>query len=270
MILKRSVLYIFDNNFKTNLMKKLLLSMLFAGVTGAFALAQSCTPGANFVDSVYGVWPDTIQNLPSAATNTAYSTDLNFKVPATVTAGLDPSGQFVGSPIQSFTVTGVQGLPAGYNFACNIGNCTYAGGANGCANIYGTTATAGTYPATINVDATVLVTIIPGLPPTPVTQSVSFSGYKIIVGNAGIITGVVSPLSLYPNPTTGTLNVTGISSEMNAENITITNVNGQVLSAINVKGKNAITMNLDFLKEGIYFANLSTVDGVKSVRFVKQ
>jgi hypothetical protein len=57
---------------------------------------------------------------------------------------------------------------------------------------------------------------------------------------------------------------------MNAENITITNVNGQVLSAMNVEGKNAITMNLDFLKEGIYFANLSTVDGVKSVRFVKQ
>ncbi len=251
-------------------MKKLLLSFGAIAFLALSVDAQSCIPGANFVDSTYGVWPDTTQNFPPAAANVAYSTDLNFKVPSTVPAEL--SAQYAGSPIQEFTVTGVVGLPNGFNYACNIANCTYAGGVNGCANIWGTTATTGTYPITIELSAIVLVSLIPGLPPVPVQVpgGLSFGGYKIIVGNAGIITGVVAPLSLYPNPTTGMLNVTGISSEMNAETITITNVNGQVLSAMNVEGKNAITMNLDFLKEGIYFANLSTVDGVKSVRFVKQ
>ena len=116
-------------------MKKLLLSIFATGLVALSIEAQSCTPGANFVDSTYGVWPDTIQNFPPAAANVAYSTDLNFKVPATVTPELDASGQFVGSPIQSFTVTGVQGLPTGYNYACNIANCTYAGGEIGRAHV---------------------------------------------------------------------------------------------------------------------------------------
>ena len=99
-------------------MKKLLLSALFA-TTYALSWGQSCTPGANFVDSTYGIWPDTTQNLPPALPNVAYSTDINFKVPSTVTAEIDPSGQFVGSVIQQFTIDAVQGLPPGFDFACN-------------------------------------------------------------------------------------------------------------------------------------------------------
>jgi hypothetical protein len=90
-------------------MKKLLLSTLFT-MTYALSWGQSCTPGANFVDSTYGIWPDTTQNLPPALPNVAYSTDINFKVPSTVTAEIDPSGQFVGSVIQQFTIDALQGL----------------------------------------------------------------------------------------------------------------------------------------------------------------
>jgi hypothetical protein len=53
-------------------MKKLLLSALFA-TTYALSWGQSCTPGTNFVDSTYGIWPDTTQNLPPALPNVAYS-----------------------------------------------------------------------------------------------------------------------------------------------------------------------------------------------------
>jgi len=91
-------------------MKKLLLSFAAIGLLALSVDAQSCTPGANFVDSTYGVWPDTTQNFPPAAANVAYSTDLNFKVPATVSAELDASGQFVGSPIQGFTVFLLTGI----------------------------------------------------------------------------------------------------------------------------------------------------------------
>jgi len=176
-------------------MKKLLLSFAAAVVAVMSVQAQSCTPNAQYADSSYGVWPDTIQNFPPATQNVAYSTDLNFKVPATVTAEIDPSGQFVGSQIQSFTVTGVDGMPTNYAYACNIASCTYAGGSNGCANVYGTTADpVGTYNVTINVDATVLVALLPGLPPQPVTQSTSFSGYKIVVGTAGTIEQVIAPI----------------------------------------------------------------------------
>ena len=247
-------------------MKKLLLSLASMGLFSLSIDAQTCTPGANFVDSTYGVWPDTVQNFPPAAANVAYSTDLNFKVPATVTAELDASGQFVGSPIQSFTVTGVQGLPTGYNYACNIANCTYAGGANGCANVYGTTATTGTYPITIDVDATVLVTLIPGLPPTPVTQSVSFGGYKIIVGNAGLITGVIQPLSIYPNPSNGLVSVIGLA----ANALTITNLNGQIVLTKDIQGMNSVNLDLNKLTAGVYFVNAIGVDGTETIRFIKE
>ncbi|NBP28038.1 MAG: T9SS C-terminal target domain-containing protein [Flavobacteriia bacterium] len=230
-------------------MKKSLPLLAFFSFFAFASFGQSCVPGANFVDSTYGVWPDTTQNFPPAAANVAYSTDLNFKVPATVTAELDASGQFVGSPIQSFTVTGVQGLPAGYNYACNIANCTYNGGANGCANIWGTTATTGTYPITIEVDATVLVSLFPGLPPAPVTQSVSFSGYKIIVGSAGL----------------GISTVKGL----NGTRLSLSNLSGQELFVKSIEGLSSTELNLNGFNAGIYFINVYGEQGVETIRIIK-
>ena len=71
-------------------MKKILL-VLFLGVSVVKINAQSCTPGANYADSTYGVWPDTVINFPFATVSNPYSTDLNFKVPSTITADLDPT-----------------------------------------------------------------------------------------------------------------------------------------------------------------------------------
>lgn len=247
-------------------MKKSLSLLAFLSFFASISFGQSCVPGANFVDSTYGVWPDTVQNFPPAAANVAYSTDLNFKVPATVTAQLDASGQFVGSPIQSFTVTSVQGLPAGYNYACNIANCNYNGGANGCANIWGTTATTGTYPITINVDATVLVSLFPGLPPAPVTQSVSFSGYKIIVGNAGLITGIIEPLNVYPNPSSDISTVRGL----NGTRLTLSNLNGQELLVKSIVGSSTTELNLTDFHAGVYFLNVYGDSGVETVRIIKK
>ena len=250
-------------------MKKLLILSLSTFLLNAASWAQSCTPGANYVDSTYGVWPDTTQNLPPALVNVAYSTDVNFKVPSTVTAELDATGQFVGSPIQGFTVTGLTGLPAGYNYACNISSCTYAGGANGCANMYGTTATAGTYPITIEVSATVLVTLFPGLPPTPVTQGVSFPGYKIVVGSAGVIEGIISPISVSPNPANSIVTLNGITSAMNATEVVLTNVEGKMIEKRNLTTNANLTFDLTGLNTGIYFIHVSHSNGVETVKFMK-
>ena len=250
-------------------MKNILILSLSTFLLNAASWAQSCTPGANYVDSTYGVWPDTTLNLPPALVTNAYSADINFKVPATVTAELDASGNFVGSPIQGFTVTALTGLPSGYNHACNISSCTYAGGANGCANIYGTTATAGTYPITIEVSATVLVTLFPGLPPTPVTQSVSFPGYKIIVGSAGVIEGVIAPISVSPNPANSVITVNVITSTMNATEVVLTNVEGKTIEKRNLITNANLTFDLNGLNTGIYFIHVSHVNGVETVKFMK-
>lgn len=247
-------------------MKKLLLSALFA-TTYALSWGQSCTPGVNFVDSTYGIWPDTTQNLPPADPNVAYSTDINFKVPSTVTAEIDPSGQFVGSVIQQFTIDAVQGLPPGFDFACNISNCTYLGGANGCANLYGTTDSVAVFPVTVDITATVLVVLFPGLPPTPVTQTVSFEGYKIVVGSGGTIDQVINPLSLQPNPATATIEVAGLFAGGSSV-VTLRDLSGKTIEVLQTNAS-SVTFDLSKLASGSYLIELTDTFGTQQQKFVK-
>lgn len=247
-------------------MKKLLLSSLFT-MTYLLSWGQSCTPGANFVDSTYGIWPDTTQNLPPALPNVAYSTDINFKVPGTVTAEIDPSGQFVGSVIQQFTVDALQGLPPGFDFACNNSNCTYLGGVNGCANIFGTTDSVAVFPVSVDVTATVLVVLFPGLPPTPVTQSVSFDGYKIVVGSGGQIEQIINPISLEPNPASTSIVVSGLLNG-STSTLTLRDFTGKVIDVMEAT-TSTTSFDLTKLSNGTYLIEVSDVFGTQQQKFVK-
>ena len=240
-------------------MKTTLLFLSFVAFTVFNAASQSCTPGANFQDSTFGIWPDTTQNLPWATANVAYSADLNFKVPSTVTPELSSFG--VGATIQSFTVTSVTGLPAGYNYVCNNSNCTFNGGANGCANVYGISGVPGTYPITINITAYILVGI-------PIPQNESFGGYKIIIGTAGIIEGIIAPLTIQPNPSNGIINIKGITESMNASAVSISNLEGKVLSQKQLNGSTTCSFDLTGINAGIYFASVSYEGGIENIKFI--
>lgn len=253
-------------------MKKLLLVISLVSIAAANASAQSCTPGANYADSTYGVWPDTVQNFPGAAANVAYSTDLNFKVPDAVTAevaGTDPLAQgFIGSPIQQFVVDNVGGLPVGFNYACNISNCTYAGGSNGCANLYGTTSTEGIYPLTIDITATVLVDV-PFVGPTPVDVPTSFSGYKIVVGTAGLIEGIINPITVHPNPASDVITLSGLNSQMKITSAKITNMAGQVVKTLDITSP-TMDVNLNGFDNGVYFIVVNHIGGTETIKFIKE
>jgi hypothetical protein len=197
----------------------------------------------------------------------AYSTDINFKVPSTVTAEIDPSGQFVGSVIQQFTIDAVQGLPPGFDFACNVSNCTYLGGSNGCANLYGTTDSVAVFPVSVDITATVLVVLFPGLPPTPVTQTVSFDGYKIVVGSGGTIDKVINPLSLQPNPATTTLEVTGLYAGSSSL-VTLRDLTGKTIDVLQTNAS-SVTFDLSKLASGSYLIELTDAFGTQQQKFVK-
>lgn len=253
-------------------MRKTLLSILSIGFASMVAYAQpQCTPDPQYADSVYGAWPDTVTNFPPATAGVYYEAVLNFKAPATVTADLDPSGDNVGTPIQQYKVISVDGLPTGYTYTCNATNCTYTGGTQGCATVYGTTATTGTYNITINLDVTVLVTLFEGFPPAPVTQSYSFTGYKIVVSNNGAFLEEYgnSVLSAFPNPARNEVAVNGLQSLINASDITLTNVEGKVLAKRNI-GQNQENFDMSALKAGIYFVNVAHANGVESIRIIKE
>lgn len=241
-------------------MKKLLLSLAVCALTAAGANAQTCTPGANYADSTFGVWPDTIQNLPPANVNQAYNTDLNFKAPQNA-SDVDPS---VSGTIQDFTVDNVTGLPPGINYACNNANCFYIGGENGCANIYGTPTQVGTFPIEIQITANVDIgfSII-----IPYTQT--FTGYKIEVGNAGEVSLVAPKFEIYPNPATDDMTLNGLG-DMNVSSLEVMNMTGAIVKTYSNVQTASYTMNVAELDRGVYFVKINH-DGISElVKFVKK
>ncbi|MEY3236362.1 MAG: hypothetical protein RI883_463, partial [Bacteroidota bacterium] len=204
-----------------------------------------------------------VENLPPGAVGVAYSTDLTFKVPATVTPNLDPSGIIVGSVIQDFTVTGVTGLPVGFDYGCNISSCTFAGGSLGCANLYGTTATTGVYPITIAVDAVIIVFGF------PTTQATTFDGYKVVIGNAGMIEAIINPITVHPNPANDNITIGGLNEQMKISSLSITNMEGKVIKNIEVTSA-TMDVNLNGFDNGIYFVVVNHAGGTETLKFIKE
>jgi len=259
-------------------MKKLLLSLLFVGAGYMSAQAQSCTPGANFGDSTYGVWcncidtyegpnPDTITNFPNGTIGVFYSEDMNFKVPDVVTPELDPN--FAGSPINYFTVTNVVGLPPGLNYACNVGNCTYDGGVNGCANLYGTPTTSGQYDITIEVTGNITVELIPGFP-VPVDQDISFDGYRITIDPALNIAELIAPnFVLFPNPASESITLKGLE-DIQIESIQIMTMSGTEAKRFAEVKSTDFYMDINDLDNGIYFVHVNYEGGNDTIKFIKE
>ena len=199
----------------------LILTLTFSYILG---FAQ-CTPNSLYQDSVYNIWPDTIQNLPHATQGVNYYTQIDLKTPTTLieAAGGDSSlttidtlgnSYYIGTwPVDSMSMVSTIGLPNGFSLDCNTPNCVYEGDVVGCANVYGTTNDpAGVYPITIlvNVYTHGSITVF-GIPIAIETDLYSalgdyeyIEGYKIVVNSAtGLETFHQDDFALFqntPNP----------------------------------------------------------------------
>lgn len=237
-------------------MMKTLLGTFFALLLTASLQAQ-CTPGANYADSTFGAWPDTTTNFPVGYTDFYYQTDLNFKVPND--AG-DIDSAFTGSTIVNFTVDSVVGLPPGMTYACNISNCLYAGGANGCAQISGTSEATDTFHITIHITANLLIFGFPV--PVPYT----FEGYRIVLEDLASLTGLKqTAAALYPNPVKDILHVSG--KELEA--IEIYTVSGKKLLQLKYP-QNEQDLSLAGFESGVYLLRMVSAEGSRNFSFVKE
>jgi hypothetical protein len=252
---------------KAELMKKLLLCMITV-VSSALVFGQSCTPLQSWADTVdYGVYPDTTQNFPPADVNMPYSTDLNFVCPAQVTPELDPTGLFVGSNINGFVVDAVLGLPAELTYACNNAGCSYAGGENGCANIYGTPVVPDVvYDITIQITATVQTIL------GAVEQPAEFTGYRIAVNSssASLPFEILEPLSVSPNPSNSKITLSGVHSKLNATSIDIVDITGKIVKSVVPSSASDYTFDISSFQNGIYIINVKHAFGSELVKFVKK
>jgi len=140
-------------------MKNLILVLLANAVIGAVALGQ-CVTNPAYVNEGFGIWPDTIDNLPCGLPNTYYETVIQFKMP-TDFSQIDsvnwPSGA---APVNWIRLDNISGLPNGMSYVTDASSSSpsdqWNGGGQGCATIMGQ-AVAGTYPISINVTAEIEV-----------------------------------------------------------------------------------------------------------------
>jgi len=206
----------------------LILTLIFSYTLG---FAQ-CIPNSLYQDSVYNIWPDTIQNLPHATQGVNYYTQIDLKTPTTLIEAasgdsslttIDTLGNsyYIGTwPVDSMVMVSTIGAPSGIILDCNTPNCAYEGDVVGCANVYGTTNDpAGVYPITIaiNVYTHGSITVF-GIPIPVETDLYSalgdyeyIEGYKIVVNSAtGLEAFHQDDFVLFqntPNPFSGFTNI---------------------------------------------------------------
>jgi hypothetical protein len=261
-------------------MKKTLL--LLALVLGYSNVNAQCTPDALYQDSLYGIWPDTIQNLPACKQGSAYNAELTIKTPATLieAAGGDSTMTVIDTvlfgsaytfqiadwPVDSMSLVQVSGLPNGLNLNCVSSSCVLDGNLLTCVSVDGVTSDPfGVYPITIWIDIYTHGTLDLGLIQYPLSTSLyeatgsyeSITGYTISVGPTSvevINSNEFTLLQNNPNPSNGNTEIkfnTPISGNVT---LTVTDMFGKLVYSESIQtlsGMNTVKLT-NSLSAGIY------------------
>ncbi len=238
-------------------MKHLLLVGSFILAAGA-ANAQ-CVPNPLYADSLYGIWPDTVDNFASGVVGQPYFQQIDVMVPQD--AGLvNPT--FAGILLDSVALTGVTGLPPGLTYGCNSHTsapCTYLTSQLGCAAITGTPTTAGTYPLTLSVTA--YASLFGSAVPIPQ----DFGGYRIeITEGVGILEYDLNGLNgvqNVPNPFTTTTTIEFALVRADEVRVRVFSLVGEELWTRTVAGKagmNRVLFERGNLQDGVYLYKVET------------
>lgn len=251
-------------------MKRLLLFVILS-IGFAITASSQCTPDPFYTDSVYGVWPDTTANFPLAILNDPYFVQIDLKVPTN--ASQVPGFSLPPLPIDSGSVTAVNGLPMGLAYDCNSqtsASCTFLSGVGGCALISGTPSELGTF--IISIELVVHLQIFGA----PISYPITFEGYRIVVSETavGIEELAVTKTSLVqnqPNPFKKSTVIPFTLTRTESVKIKIMDLLGQVVEVKMIEGKkgdNVFTYEPSSLESGIYLYALETSAGVITKRMI--
>ena len=258
-------------------MKKTLL--LLALVLGYSNVNAQCTPDALYQDSLYGIWPDTIQNLPSCNIGLNYHAELTVKTPSTLieAAGGDSSitsfdtlgstFQIADWPVDSMSLVQVLGLPNGLNLNCVSSNCVLDGNLLTCVSVDGSTSDpVGIYPIVILIDIYTHGILDLGIIQYPIATSLydatgsyeSIKGYEIIVTSATAVEVINSNeftlLQNNPNPSNGNTEIKFNSPISGNVTFTLVDMFGKLVyseSIHSLSGMNTLKLT-NSLSAGIY------------------
>ncbi len=237
-------------------MKKLLL-LASATLLLTLNLSAQCTPDPQYTSS--GIYPDSATNFLPACIGQPYMQLITNVVPADTSILI--MGFPVPFPIDSIVVVDVTGLPPGLTFECNNGNCAFAGGTTGCAIISGTPTTAGTYTVVFSLKAYV----------GPAPQDFTLDYYKIVVSDCtpvGLNKLVASKFNMFPNPATDKVSIQGLDNK-NIDKIELTDASGKMINTYQVN-ENTMEINTSELNVGLYFVNIYDVNGMETLKLIKE
>lgn len=234
-------------------MRKLILSIIvFSILNFASELKAQCTPDTSIHST--GVYPSV---LDTAEIDVQYNQVIQFYINKDTTVVF--SGNTLNATIDSLTVTGVKGMPAGFTYQCNNGSCTVSGGTTGCVTLKGKAVhlQGGTYPLTVYL--TIYAKVMLG--PIPVGQTVydSTSKYQIVVRTpAGVAElNKTREVFIYPNPAKDNLQVYILNSSANFK-YQIFNISGALVQKGETNGFEPIKeIALNPLNKGIYLLQLN-------------
>ena len=278
-------------------MKKSLLILILC--FSCFLSYGQCSIDPQYQDSLYNIWPDTLQNLPHATQGLAYYTQIDIKTPTTLIEAssgdsslttIDTLGQsfYVGAwPVDSLILIETIGAPNGITLDCNTQNCSYVGDAVGCANVYGTTNDpVGVYPITIVVNVYTHGEIIYSLGGFPVNVPVetdlysstgsyeTIEGYNIVVNSVtGIETFHQDDFVLFqnvPNPFSEFTNIQFNSPNSDNVIFEVVDMFGRIVYTQSIStniGLNTYQLNHD-LSSGIYMYSINNRKEIISKRMI--
>lgn len=245
------------------MIKQLLFIASF--FTAAFSANAQCIINTSLTSQ--GFYPDTLTNLPTANVGTAYSTDIQMRVPADTVI----FGQTI--QIDSVHIDGLNGLPGSFTSMVNPISATTFGNGNMCMLISGTAVSGeelggpnsdGIYPLVINYTSYVTVPFI-GSQAIPQT----YTGYKLVVLSPVGLNDVSNTLNLitYPNPANNNQIIEYTATNSSAFSLDIYNNFGQLISNQNgsvKEGVNKINVSTSNLPSGVYFYSLKVGNALLS------
>lgn len=256
-------------------MKKTLL-LAFVGLTmNAMAQTTPCVPDESLQMELFGLWPDTTQNLQEAEAGVYYEEYVQIKTPTTAAEVEGVPALYQGFAIDSIGLINATGLPSGIEMTCSNPSCVYIGNEVGCVTVYGTTEELGVHDLVFVVDGWVTFQGLVVSMSAVTFDYVNIEGYKLVVNGPNAIE-VVNPNSFsvlqnIPNPFTGktTISYNTLNNEpimFNVYDVMGSLVKTEVYAAS--IGTNKIEVSAEDLNAGIYFYTLSNGKETISKRMV--
>ena len=260
-------------------MKKSLLftTLLFTLSLTVFAQQSPCVPDASLQDSTFGLWPDTIQNLPIAQLDTYYEEHIQIKTPNTV-------GEVMGDPyeidilgfpvniapleIDSIKLVGVNGLPAVMSTYLSNPDSVFMGNDIACVTLFGTPGDneLGTHDISLIIDGWINVSVIGTVSLyDQLGDYETIDGYRLVVQSEMVSIDENNNLSFSvsqnsPNPFSSRTNIEFNSTNEGEYLFCIVNLLGELQDhrIVNANyGINKIDIDASALSSGIYFYSLS-------------